>query len=162
MWLQSPESTLAGSSDYAVVGNTSAQEARVYLVRNPFILVGQGCPGEGGFTPELDLGTCGLIGGPVTLSISGGPGGSTALVLLGASETDVAIGAGCSLFMTPVFPTAIPLPLFGSGAGNGQVQVTVTIPPTATPTSFMVQSFVHDPTTSIGFTSTNAVRMTIQ
>src|SRR5690606_14301304 len=106
---------LAASGESAVIGHAAAEKAEVFLVRDPFIPIGAGCPGEGGFAPQLDLGSCSLIGGPVTLKVSGGPGGSIALVHLGLDEADIPIGAGCSLFMAPVLPTAIFLPLFGSG-----------------------------------------------
>ena len=80
----------------------------------------QGCPGAGGVTPQLSLSGTPMAGAPITIDLTGGPSGSSALVLFGLQAGfDLSIGAsGCSLYVSPLLPITLTLPLGPTGAAS--------------------------------------------
>jgi hypothetical protein len=122
---------------------------------------GTGCPGSGGYTPELSASGCYNASGYVHLGLSQAPSGSTALLLFGLAPTSFPIGNGCNLLIAPVFnDPQIALPLFGSGgAGRGFTAIGLSIPPGVVTTSLVTQVFMLDPGAAGGFTMTNGVKL---
>ena len=127
-----------------------------------FVSYGAGCPGSGGFTPMLSMKGCPIGGGFGTLEVTEALGGSSAVVLFGAVETSTPIAQGnCALLISPISPVAIVLPLFGSGPGNGFISITGNLPASVVG-EFTLQVFAADPTYTIGFVTTNGVKVIVQ
>lgn len=125
-------------------------------------IYGAGCPGSGGFIPELRLEGCPESGNPVVLSIDQALGGTSALLLFGLGPANIQFGL-CTLLVTPILPAQIVLPLFGSGPGNGNIAVGATIPPVPSTVSFAMQAAVTDggAASFLGVAMTNGVSVTI-
>lgn len=122
---------------------------------------GVGCTNGLGVPPALEVAGCPLTGQPLALSITGGLGGSTALVLFGLTQGSAPVGAGCNLLVQPVLPTILIVPLGGTGPANGSASVQGTIPLQAAGAAFTMQAFVLDPSSTIGATATNGVAIHI-
>ena len=123
---------------------------------------GSGCPGSGGFVPTLDAAGCATAGSNITIQVSQGLGGATALLLLGATQAATPIGFGCTLNVSPVYPAIVSFPLSGSGAGNGTVSLFGPIPSGTTGVTVVSQVFVIDPGTISGFAASNGLQFDIQ
>ena len=125
---------------------------------------GVGCPGAGGFVPQLSLSGCMVPGGLLTLTIDNALGGSTALLFFGVGETTTPIpSTGCFLNMSVVLPNPLVIPLGGSGPGNGIASVFGLVPAgPLMPGSFLMQSFVTEPTLPSGFSSSAGLRVQVQ
>ena len=122
---------------------------------------GAGCPGSGGFVPELDAGGCAEVGQSLQLQITSALGGSTALVFVGASPARLPVGGGCSLLVFPVLGAPIAVPLGGGGLGNGSTTLIALVPPTLAGLQLTLQSFVVDPGNPIGAAATNGLGLSI-
>ncbi|MFG0316248.1 MAG: hypothetical protein ACF8XB_03165 [Planctomycetota bacterium JB042] len=120
---------------------------------------GAGCAGAGGFVPVLELTGCAAGGGALSLSLQQANGGGTALLLLGVGPTTVPLADGCSLHVAPLLGAGISLPLGGALPGTGSVAFTTVLPPAIPPGTLTLQAAVADPTTSLGFTTTNGVSL---
>jgi hypothetical protein len=122
---------------------------------------GQGCPGAGGFIPQLALGGCPTPGGSVSLDIEEGAGGSLALVLVGLAPASVVLASGCPLLVGSLLPVMPTFPLGGSGPGQGSVHLNAPLPASTPAVELSLQAFVLDPTVPAGYAATNGVRLVI-
>lgn len=117
---------------------------------------GTGCSGSGGFTPELDITGCAKSNGNISLSISGGLGGSSALLFVGVPQVSIPVpNTPCTLVTNPLI--TISLPLFGAGPGNGAISFPAALPPAIPPVAVFLQAFVIDGGVPHGFSNTNGV-----
>jgi len=124
---------------------------------------GQGCAGTGGFTPTLAIDGCVAASAQVTLNISGGLGGSSAFLVLGANQSAAPLGGSCTLNVSPLLPVILgPLPLSAGGPGAGSLQINAAIPPVTTAATIRVQSFVTDGGSAVGFSNTPGVTVPVQ
>lgn len=126
-------------------------------------LVGSGCPGSGGYVPELRLLGCPGVGREVELTIEKGLGGATALLLFGLGPADISAGL-CHLYLAPLLPALFAVPLGGAGAGAGSFNYPAVIPAVPTPVSFAAQVLVLDPGAASfkGISATNGIAVTVQ
>lgn len=157
--------SLALDGNTAVVGAplfspTDSGRAYVLDTTPPFDPFGAGCPGTGGFVPELSLSGCADSSGSVNLEINKGPGGSVAALLLGLGQASSPLGGGCTLLLSGVLPQTLMLPLFGTGPGSGAISISSGLPANLLAGSITAQSFVADSALGQGFTSTNGVVLT--
>ncbi|MCB9896942.1 MAG: DUF3494 domain-containing protein [Planctomycetes bacterium] len=124
---------------------------------------GDGCAGEGGIVPVLSMGAA-IAGDDVTIELTGGLGGSNAIILFGSGPVEHPLkplsGCGCTLFVRPG-PLAVVVPLGGSGAGGGTFTIVVAVPTSAIGVMFAMQVFIPDPSSSCGFSASNALLVTI-
>lgn len=127
-----------------------------------FKLYGQGCPGSGGFTPQLAVGGCPVAGGALTVAVFEGLGGATAVILLGLQEASLNMGFGCTLNITPVLPAVISVPLSGAGPGLGNITLIGPLPASTAGLSFTMQLFVADPGGVGGFSNTQGLKLVVQ
>ena len=123
--------------------------------------IGAGCPGLGGFIPALNVNGCTAVNQQISLQITEGKGGSTALLLFGLNPASVALGGNCVLHTWPLLPTVLALPLGGTLPGAGKVTLPTVIPPVASGATVILQAFVLDNTSPIGASGSNAVLLTV-
>lgn len=123
---------------------------------------GHGCTGTGGFVPQLSAPSCPVAGGNMTVDVAGGLGGATAFLLLGGGPTEVNLGLGCTLNVTPVFPAITSFPLGGVGPGNGAITLIGPIPAAAAGFSLVAQVFVVDAGVVKGYSNSPGLQLTIQ
>ncbi|MFG0316752.1 MAG: hypothetical protein ACF8XB_05725 [Planctomycetota bacterium JB042] len=146
------------------VGTASPYEFRyVDLFGVPGVeIVGQGCPGSGGFVPKLAV-TSGtpMAGAPIALVLSDGLGGALAVLLFGLDKGETPLGFGCSLHLTGVLPPAPVVPLGGSGPGTGTVTLLGALPSDIGGNSFALQAFVLDAAAPLGFAPTNGLKLNV-
>lgn len=121
---------------------------------------GAGCPGSGGFVPQLALDGCPKAGGAVTLSVAQGLGGTTAILFFGFGQTSTPMQNGCTLLVSPL-PLVLALPLGGSGAGQGSISVPAVIPANALPVTFDMQVFTQDAGVFQGYANSNGVEVEV-
>ncbi len=121
---------------------------------------GAGCPGTGGFVPDLTLEGCAIPVGNVTLSISAGLGGSTCVLFFGLTQVNLPMVPGCVLLADPQFNVA--LPMGGPGPGNGTAGFSALVPANAPPVDVYFQAFVVDGGVPFGFSNSNGVKLAIQ
>lgn len=124
---------------------------------------GAGCAGSGGFVPKMNLDPCvAQAGQAVQLAIRDALGGSTALLVFGLAQGATPIGGGCSLYVQPLLPPIVAIPLGGIGAGDGSAFLSAVIPTgLPTPYSFTMQAFVADPSVPTSFASTSGMQVTV-
>ncbi|MEM7310918.1 MAG: VCBS repeat-containing protein [Planctomycetota bacterium] len=121
---------------------------------------GSGCPGSGGFVPELGLTGCPEAGASFDLNVSSGLGGAAAVLLIGSSEANVPIAAGCSLLLGGLLPTSLALGLGGDAAGLGSTVLPIPLQPTVPPGVVVTtQVFVLDPGVPSLLAATNGLRI---
>lgn len=159
------ELVVVGAEDEGETTSIAGNGAAFIFPASPnfaFVPRGSGCPGAGGFAPHLAVSGCSIPGGTVNLGVDHGTGGAITAIGFGLTPISQPLGGGCSLLIDPVFPNVILLPLFGSGPGQGAIAISAPLPiAISTPLTVEIQAFVQDPTPPKGFTTTNAVRMTI-
>lgn len=122
---------------------------------------GAGCPGTGGFIPALSVLNCPAAGGPISVLLDQALGGSSALLLIGLGQGQIAVGQGCSVLVSPILPAILTLPLGGGGAGNGTVLLNGVIPPAAAGLTFTLQTAVIDGGTILGAAFSNGVQIDV-
>ncbi len=123
---------------------------------------GTGCKGTALFIPHLTLDGCPEPNGTVTLEITKGLGGSTALLFFGLNQAAIPLGGGCLLRIFPILGSPVALPLSAGGPGGGQITIPAFIPGTLSNVSFTMQAFVIDPgALFIGASASNGVQVTI-
>jgi len=123
---------------------------------------GAGCPGTGGHVPVLAMGGCPEEGQQVSLEISDGLGGSSAILLFGLGQGATPVGAsGCDLLVAPVIGPALTLPLTPGGPGQGSLFLPGLIPGGTAGASFTMQVWVIDPASSAGAAASNGIEVTI-
>lgn len=139
----------------AVVGNGCGGQIQSY---------GSGCAGSGGFVPLLELDGCAAENQTVTLSISQGLGGSSALLLFGLAPGVTPLGPNCSILVTPLLGNPLPLPLFGANGvpGAGNISFPGVIPTGTSGASFTLQALVVDSASFVGAVATNGIAVSIQ
>ncbi|MFG0318721.1 MAG: hypothetical protein ACF8XB_15715 [Planctomycetota bacterium JB042] len=128
-------------------------------VPNAGVPYGQGCAGSGGYVPELHVAGVPMLGGSVTLWIDDALGGSNSLMLIGLQPTQIPIGGGCDLLVSPILNT-LPLPLTPGGPGDGGVALGVPIPPAPSGIQLHLQALTVEPGSALGFATTNGVTLT--
>lgn len=122
---------------------------------------GAGCPGSGGFVPDLTLEGCAIPVGNVKLSISAGLGGATSVLFFGLSEVHLPMVSGCFLLADPAFSVVLPS-MGGVGAGAGTTAFDALIPAGVPPIDVFFQAFVIDGGATFGFANSNGVKLAIQ
>lgn len=118
-----------------------------------FDALGSGCPGTGGFTPFLTVAGCAAAGQPFSMTLLGGLGGSSAILVFAAGPAPTPLPGGCTLDIGPIVPFTLTIPLGGAGGGQGQFTIGTVLPP-AVMGSFGIQAFVLDPLPPIGASAT--------
>lgn len=147
---------------YGKSGATNVGLARVYSgACGAITSYGAGCPGSGGFAPGLALSGCAAAGCAITVDVTGGLGGSPALLAIGTSAINAPVGGGCSSYVSP-FLLMLPITLAGSGAGNGAVGFAGKLPMGVAGLTLTLQTFILDPGAVIGYTATNGVQLDVQ
>lgn len=134
-----------------------------YLTPLCYQTYGAGCPGSGGFTPELGLTNCPVAGAGISINISKALGGANAVLFFGTMQSALPMGGGCFLNVQPLLPLTIPLTLGGFGAGNGATSVVGVVPAIASGLTLTAQVFVADPGGGFaGFTASGGLEMPFQ
>lgn len=124
---------------------------------------GAGCPGSGGFVPNLTSSPCGAVdvNTQLVMTVSGGLGGASATFFLGIQEVALPIGgSGCTLNVSPLLVN-FTVPLGGTGPGNGVLTLAGVIPPSAAGLGFKAQVFVIDPAGAEGFAASNGLAVDV-
>ncbi len=122
------------------------------------VAFGAGCAGSGGFVPKLALDHCMFPGGTTTLTIADGLGGSTALVFIGAGQSSVPLGGGCSFLVSVFLPAPVALLLSPGGPGAGGVAVPISLPSQILSSwQASLQAFVIDAASPIGVAATSGL-----
>jgi hypothetical protein len=122
---------------------------------------GFGCPDSFLITPVLELIGDPTGGGVVTLSITRGFPGSTAVVFIGTGQGLLPLSNGCILWVDPLLAPVLLLPLGGVFPGTGSALVTGVLPPILPPgTVLAFQAFEAVLDTPGDFASTGAVQLT--
>lgn len=123
-------------------------------------IYGSGCPGTGGFVPQVSVSGCPTAAAVIAVEVENGLGGSMALLLLGTQQAALPIGAGCTLNVAPLFPFTVgPLPLGGSGGGQGVFVLPAVIPAGVPSGAITIQAIVGDPVSPLGFSMSNGVQL---
>lgn len=148
-----------GSSSGATVG-ADIDSVGAIAAQTHALKYGAGCPGPGGFVPDLTLEGCAIPVGNVTLSISSGIGGTTCVLFFGLAEVNLPMVPGCFLLADPQFNVA--LPMGGIGPGNGTAGFAALLPANAPPVDVYFQAFVVDVGVPFGFLNSNGVKLAIQ
>ncbi|MFG0319009.1 MAG: FG-GAP repeat domain-containing protein, partial [Planctomycetota bacterium JB042] len=118
--------------------------------------VGAGCPGDGGFTPSLQIPVCHDPKQQLGVTITGAAGGAAALLLVGPTSPSTPIGSSpCALHVAPV--VVVPVPLGGTGPGTGAASLLFAVPPVVSGVPFALQAAAADAHAPPGFTTTNAL-----
>lgn len=123
---------------------------------------GAGCPGTGGHVPALAATGCAAAGASLTLELSEASGGASAFLFVGAQQASVPVGGGCSLLVWPPVGPIGPIPLAGIGPGTGSVSLPLKLPIPAPSGASYVQAFVVDAGGGAGFSTSNAVEITVE
>jgi len=146
-----PNATTGGADGIGLITEFTEGSISIY---------GSGCAGSGGITPTLTMAGIPGLGQQVLMLLENGLGGAPSLTFISAGEANQPIGGGCSLLVQ--FPAiAIPITLGGAGDGAGSYFLPGIIPPTAPLGSVYFQTFVLDPMTQTGFSTSNGLRVTI-
>jgi hypothetical protein len=154
--------TTVGAFDTTPKGANDAVVTKFDLCSGTFSTYGAGCVGSGGFVPSLSGSGCPAGGFDVTLTISQGLGGSTALLFFGLGQGTLPVIPTCALQVAPIIPQfTLAVPLFGAGPGGGAIPLTGAIPPEAFPFDVYMQALVGDPGANAGIASTNPLKMHI-
>ena len=124
---------------------------------------GTGCAGGGAQPiPNLTLSGCPEAGNLVSLQVTNGLGGSTAVLFFGQAQGSTPVGFGCNLLVQPLLPLILSVPLGGVGPGNGSVIIPGIIPANAAGASITSQAIVIDPLVPRGATSSNGIDVAIE
>lgn len=118
---------------------------------------GTGCPGSGGFVPDLWRSGCAESGALLTLELTHGLGGAPGFLFLGPGSGDAPISAGCSLLVAPPWIISPPIPLSGAGPGAGGFILPVSLPEGLPAVKLATQMFILDAGVSAGFSASDAV-----
>lgn len=142
----------AGDGNLDLVQNWATEPGAASVVD-----YGIGCPGSGGYTPELTVLGLPEPGNEIMLRIQGGNGGAPAMLVVGQGQGMIALPNGC--FSNLVNPLVYfgPFNLTGVGAGNGGVIMSLTTPAIATATDLTMEAYVQDAGAPGGVSLTNGV-----
>lgn len=124
-----------------------------------FQVYGSGCQGYGGFVPQLTGDGCFGSSGSISLRISRGRSGTVGALLFGIVPGNLPLGNGCSLLVSPLFPSPmLPVQMTGPGGfGNGFAIIPITLPPDIVIAPFVMQGLLLDPGAPAGFSATNGL-----
>ena len=123
---------------------------------------GTGCPGTGGFVPELSLGGCPEEGTQIALEVSNGLGGANAILLFGLAQGSTPVGAsGCSVLVSPLVGPQLTLPLSPGNPGTGSLFLPAVLPLGTAGASFTMQIWVIDPASPAGAAASNGLLVTV-
>lgn len=124
---------------------------------------GEGCAGSGGIAPELAFDGLPKSGKPITLSVTKGIGGQSALFFFGLVQGSVGLPGPCNLLVTPLLPLNFTLPLFGAPVpGGGSISIPAVVPTVPTGFTVTMQALCTDPGVSWGFSATQGIQITFQ
>lgn len=87
-----------------------------------------GCVGSGGFTPDLSLEGCMVVGGQATIRLENGPGGAPAALLMSINPGFTQFPNGCGLALALPATLFVVGPLSGSGPGDGSWFTATSVP----------------------------------
>ena len=154
---------IAGGPFDDTMGNNRGSAQVISLVCGSSAQFGSGCSGTDGVVPALAVTGCLVAAGSVSIDITNALGGSTAFLFVGTGTDVTPLGNGCALEIGPRLPQFLfPLPLAGSGGGAGSIAIPFILPLTLINTiTLSLQAAVVDPAGSGGYSTTNAVLMTI-
>ena len=118
-------------------------------------------PGQGS-VESIDLVGDPLPNGELTVSLFNALGGSFALLFFGSGQGKNALPNGCVLWVQPVLPLLLTVPLSGKNPGEGAATLVGRLPP-ATPPGMVItmQALVADEGADGGISSTNAIQLTV-
>lgn len=127
---------------------------------------GTGCSGQGGVVPVLSLQGCARywVPGSLNLSIQKGPGKvTTGLLLFGLGQSNLPVFGTCKLLVSPLLGPVMPLIIVPSSPtpGSGSLFLSSSVPPAGAAYSVTMQAFVQDTAAAGGWSSTNAVELTV-
>jgi hypothetical protein len=139
---------IVGIPESTVVGANSSGGVLIYPASSNFAFQahGVGCAGSGGFVPSLALTGCSTPGGN---SNAGGFRWARRLNCRDRFRSYTSrypIGDGCSLFLTPLLPSLLLLPLSPGTDGQGAITISSALPLNlAAPAAFELQGFSAGP-----------------
>lgn len=90
-----------------------------------------------------------------------GLGGQTARLVFGAAKASLPIG-WCTLHVAPLIGPVLPIPLGGAGPGTGSANLSLTVPASAAGATFLMQAFLTDPNTTIGYSASNGLELRVE
>ena len=103
--------------------------------------------------PELQAVGCPASNEDLSVVVRHGGANGLAVVAIGASTTSTPLGAGCDLLVAPPFVVSPPFTLHNTGA----LAIPLHLPLMPAGVHVVIQAFVFDGASSVGFKSTNAV-----
>lgn len=128
-----------------------------------FSAYGAGCPGSGGFVPQLAGTGVPNPAQSATIAISQALGGSIAVLFVGLGQGTANVVPSCALQVMPIVPSlAITLPMIGVGPGAGGIALPFTVPSNVTPIDVYLQLLVGDPGAAGGVASTAPMKLHLQ
>lgn len=122
---------------------------------------GTGCPGAGGFVPDLRLLGCPMRMLPLEIRLEQALGGTLALIVFGLGQAAVSMKPGCHLLVAPLQPAVLLYVTQGFGAGKGTISEPAMIEASSPSGTVTFQAFLLDPGAPLGFSASNAVFVTI-
>ncbi|MBK6939087.1 MAG: hypothetical protein IPH13_02625 [Planctomycetes bacterium] len=123
---------------------------------------GFGCPGSGGFLPQLTWTGCPTSNGAITLTLSKATPNASALLLFGTTSATTMLAEGCVLRVGGLLPLTLSLPTGGVAPGSGGFAIPATLPPGLPPATLWMQAFVPDAGAPAGFEATPALELHIE
>jgi hypothetical protein len=167
-----PDGTYRGDDSFtyaAYDGDTDSNLGTVQVTVNEPACAGRietygfGCPGSGDLLPHLSVNGCPTPGGDLVLGIDNALGGANVHIVVGRNRDNREISrGGCILRVTPVISIKGPYVLSGSGPGDGRLVLPGHLSANRPGGRLTIQAFVSDPTAPGGWSSTNAVELTIR
>ena len=124
---------------------------------------GEGCVGDAGFTPRLQMAGVSSPGGRARRLDLRRPGRASRSSSSSRSRRRRRRATvGCQLLVgpAPLFATGVSV-LPGAAAGEGDITFTYNFPASALAGTVFTQAFCGDTTTLAGFTATNGVKLTV-
>ncbi|MFG0316929.1 MAG: hypothetical protein ACF8XB_06640 [Planctomycetota bacterium JB042] len=146
--------------DITSLDNRKFLETAIGWLILPF---GDGCPGAGGFVPELTATSYAPAAGTqLGLQLQQGLGGAPATFFFGLGQSAIPMVGGCTLNIAPLLPINFTVPLGGAGAGNGSIFLAGVLPNDMGGVTFSMQAFVVDASVAHGFSNSNEIVVAVQ
>lgn len=128
-----------------------------------FASYGSGCPGSGGFTPQLIGSGVPNPAETATMAINQALGGAPCVLFVGLGTGTANLNPSCALHVMPIVPSlAVNLPMIGVGPGGGGIALPFTVPANVTPFDLYLQALVGDPGGNGGIASSKPMRLHLQ
>lgn len=152
-----------GDGDRDAIGARVVRNARFHVpndgLREQY---GSKTDGLGGMAPTLGASGPFRVGETISLRLTGAPGGSWAVMMLGLSRTELtdwpAPGLTAHAY-PPVLSLGFPLGGAANQAGTGSIAIPATVPAAAAGGAFTFQAFVYDQTAPAWWTQTNGLEL---